>query len=86
MWDLASEPWAKRTFIAEAMAEMGINGNNIDIYMQYTKNGTLLPNVEKEIRRRAHDKYTAFYTNSKSMSRTQNVFSSAKWIPVNFMQ
>lgn len=45
-----------------------------------------MPNLLDEIRVRAHDKYSAFYTNYKTASRTTNRFSSSIYLPFNFMQ
>lgn len=86
IWDLASDAWAKRTALAEAMAEMGIDGYNIKDFERQYKAWNMMPNLLDEIRVRAHDKYSAFYTNSKTASRTTNRFSSSIYLPFNFMQ
>lgn len=46
----------------------------------------MMPSLIDEIRVRAHDKYAAFYTNSKTASRTTNRFSAPKYLAFNFMQ
>lgn len=86
IWDIVSDAWAKRTCIAEAMAEMGIDGYNLHVYEAQAKQGILMPSLLDEIRVRAHDKYAAFYTNSRTASRTTNRFSAPKYLAFNFMQ
>lgn len=86
IWDIASDAWAKRICLAEAMAEMGIDGSNMKIFEDQYRKGIMMPNLLDEIRVRAHDKYSAFYTNSKTASRTTNRFSASKYLPFNFMQ
>lgn len=94
-WDMIADPWAKNVCIAEAMAEMGITGANLKMYEEQYRKGVMMPNLIDEIRVRAHDKYAAFFTNSKTASRTTNRFSltSAKgwfsstlYLATNFMQ
>lgn len=68
------------------MAEMGIDGSNMKMFEDQYRKGIMMPNLLDEIRVRAHDKYSAFYTNSKTASRTTNRFSASKYLPFNFMQ
>lgn len=37
VWDITADAWAKRTCIAEAMAEMNIDGYNLHLYEQQAK-------------------------------------------------
>lgn len=86
IWDIVSDAWAKRTALAEAMAEMGIDGYNLHVYENQARKWIVMPSLIDEIRTRAHDKYSAFYTNSKTASRTTNRFSASKYLAFNFMQ
>lgn len=86
IWDIAAESTAKKTFIAEALAEVGIDGHNIDIFKEKLRNGQIPRTIIEDIRTRAHEKYTYWFTNSTSSSRTKTRFSSKIWLPFNFMQ